>query len=64
MDDLATYLQACEDEVALEGRRGCTLPKLWQLLEQRGVDVSDRNKAYLWRIIVGMATGLVVCQVR
>lgn len=42
-------LTAAVSEVALEGSRGCSVPKLWKLLEERLHPIPDALRPHIWR---------------
>lgn len=51
MDSLIT---AAVEEVALEGRAGCSPRTLWARLCERGVQVPDKLKEIVWRQLRAM----------
>ena len=42
-------LSAAVSEVALEGGRGCSVTKLWKLLEERHLPVPGALRTHVWR---------------
>ena len=51
MDSLLT---AAVEEVALEGRAGCSPCALWTRLEERGVTLPDIIKPFVWQQLRAM----------
>jgi hypothetical protein len=47
-------LAACVEEVALEGRAGCSPEALWGRLQERQFAVSEALKAHVWSALRGM----------